>query len=70
VTFGDDGPDDAFTAGAAAAPEQVARRLHEYRRFFEPAVPDWHRLDPDARDVAVAIAAAVLDWLRREGTAG
>lgn len=66
--FGDDGPDDSYVAGNVADPEQVARRLHELRRERERETVGWDDLTAGERLVLVAIVAALLAWLRREGT--
>jgi len=67
VGHNDDG--EAGDAGHALAdPLQVARRLHEERRFLGSGEPDFDDLDQATRDVAVALIVALLDWLAEEGT--
>lgn len=71
TVFGDDGPDDAYTAGSRPDPEQVARRLHEVQRFLRRGrLPEWGRLRAADRDVAIALAADLIAWLAREGSFG
>lgn len=68
MTFGDFDPDDAV-ATEPADPEQVARYLHELRR--DRGFDDgrrWHELAEADRTVLEAIAAALLDLLRRQGS--
>lgn len=66
MTFGDLEPDDVYDP-APADPEQVARRLHELRRLDGFEVQRWDDLTPGARVALVAIVAALLGWLRRQG---
>jgi hypothetical protein len=63
----DDG-EDLDDGHQPADPEQVARRLHDERRWLGSREVDWQDLDDDTRAVAVALIVAVLDWLHREGT--
>lgn len=66
--FGDFDDDDALDT-APADPEQVARKLHALRmtRGFE--VGEWDRLGEPERGELVAVAAALLAWVRRQGSA-
>lgn len=71
MTFGDDDPADAYDVSSLPDPVQVARRLHEVRRFLDQLAGRdpgaWHHQPADHRDVAVAIVVAILDWLADEG---
>lgn len=49
-------------------PLQLARHLHEERRYLGSGEPVWHELPEDVRDFAVAMIVALLDWLHDEGT--
>lgn len=50
-------------------PQRLARRLHDVRRVMAGGViRPWDQLAPDEQAVAVDLMAALLDWLRREGT--
>lgn len=67
--FGDFEPDDAFDGGHLPAdPLQVARHLHEERRWIGSGEERWEDLSEDARAVGVALIVALLDWLHGEGT--
>ena len=73
MSFGDTEPGDAVDAAAPDAdPYQVAVRLHEARVKLLDAtgetLPHWHELDPDERELAVAVVLAVVAILRAEGT--
>lgn len=65
--FGDFDDDDALDT-EPADPEQVARRLHALRRREGFEVEDWDDLDEGERLALVAIIAALLSWLRRQGS--
>lgn len=71
MAFGDDDPADAYDASELPDPIQVARRLHEARAYLEAVhgrpFPAWHRLPADHRDLAVALALDLLEWLELEG---
>lgn len=62
---------DWFVAHPADSAEQMAIELHNVRRYFASLVGQrlepWDDLDADHRDVAVAVAQAVVDWLHAEG---
>lgn len=61
--------DEQGDAGHAPAdPEQVARHLHEERRYLGSGDPVWHELPDDVRAFAVALIVALLDWLHDEGS--
>ena len=64
--FGDFTDDDAFDT-APADPEQVAVKLHRYRRDDGLEDADWDELDDGERLVRIAIIRRLLDWLRRQG---
>jgi hypothetical protein len=64
--FGDWDPDDSFDP-SSADPEQVARKLHALRTADGFEVTPWDRLTPGERAALVAIIAALLAWLRRQG---
>jgi uncharacterized protein (DUF849 family) len=66
--FGDFDEDDAFDPSEPADNEQVARKLHEVRldNGFEDTT--WDSLALDEQTVRIVIIAAVLGWLRRQGT--
>ena len=50
-------------------PDRLARRLHDVRRAMSGGViRPWDDLAEDERAVAVALMAALIDWLTREGT--
>jgi hypothetical protein len=66
TTFGDFTDDDAYDP-APADPEQVARKLHALRAEDGFEVTPWDRLGPGERAALVAIVAALLAWLRRQG---
>ena len=68
MTFGDDGPDDAYDAEGEPDAEQVARRLHEYRSMVEQLVgrerlAAFDALDPAERSLASSVGAVVVAWL-------
>ena len=65
--FGDFEPDDAVDT-EPADPEQVARRLHRYRRAAGMETFGWDELTIAERAARIAIIAKLLDWLRREGS--
>lgn len=67
MSFGDSGPDDAYTTGAPPDPEQVARRLHELRDDHGLEGRSWDGLNDRRRAVLVEIVAALLAWLARQG---
>jgi len=64
--FGDFEELDAFDT-EPADPEQVARRLHRYRREDGREPADWEDLAEYERVALVLIMMRLLDWLRREG---
>jgi hypothetical protein len=64
--FGDFDPDDALDT-EPADPEQVARRLHAYRRDRGLEGRSFDELTLAQRAVVISIAAALLAWLRRQG---
>ena len=66
-TFGDFDDDDAADT-EPADPEQVARKLHDLRRRDGFEVQAWDDLTAGDRLALVAIVAAVLSWLRRQGS--
>ena len=66
-TFGDFDPDDAFGT-EPADPEQVARKLHEFRRQEGLEGSGWDGLTPAQRALLVLIIAKLLDLLRRQGS--
>jgi hypothetical protein len=66
VTFGDYTDDDAYDP-APADPEQVARKLHRFRRDGALEPVEWDDLSDDQRAVLVAVVARLLAWLRRSG---
>lgn len=68
--IGDTEPDDDFVAGNVPDPVQVARRLHESRRWLGSLEPEWDDLRPEERNIGVALMTAVLAWLIREGSFG
>lgn len=53
---------------AQADPEQVARRLHDERRFLGSGEPDWDDLSQVEREVGIAMILALLLWLNSEGS--
>ena len=65
--FGDFDDDDALDT-ATADPEQVARKLHQLRRREGFEIVDWDHLEAGERLALVAIAAAVLAWMHRQGS--
>ena len=68
MSIGDTEPDDTFVAHNIPDPEQVARRLHEQRRWIGSGEPEWDELPPEAREVGALLIQILLDWLRAEGT--
>lgn len=49
-------------------PEQLARTLHNARRFVATSrLPEWEQLDDDDRAIGTALMSAILDWLERQG---
>jgi hypothetical protein len=66
--FGDFDPDDAADT-EPADPEQVARKLHRLREDQGLEVGRWEDLDLNQQTVRIVIIAALLDWLRRQGSA-
>jgi hypothetical protein len=66
TTFGDFETDDAFDT-VPAAPEQVAYRIHRYRRYLgqlagaDPG--DFFDMTRRQQDDAVAVGAAIVDWV-------
>jgi hypothetical protein len=65
--FGDFDDDDAYDPTQPADPEQVAIKLHEYRyeRSLESRL--WGQMSEGERVVRIAIVAALLAWMRRQG---
>jgi hypothetical protein len=66
--FGDTEPDDVFDPNGVPDPEQVARRIHELRRYFEEKArhavpPPYDDLSGDERSIAVVIAEVFLTWI-------
>lgn len=53
---------------AQADPEQVARRLHESRRWLGSGERDWDHISQLDREVGVALIIALFAWLRDEGS--
>ena len=69
VEPGHNDDDEQHDGGHSEAdPLQVARHLHEERRYLGSGEPIWHELPEDVRDFAVALIVALLDWLHGEGT--
>jgi hypothetical protein len=67
VGHNDDGED--FDAGHSPAdPEQVARHLHEERRYLGSGDPPFDELPEAVRTFAVALIVALLEWIHREGS--
>lgn len=64
--FGDFDPDDALDTEPPDA-EQVARRLHHYRLERARETRGFDELDLAEQTILVAIAAALIAWLRRQG---
>jgi hypothetical protein len=64
--FGDFDPDDAFDT-EPADPFQVAIKLHRLRRKAGLETRPWERLSTTAQTGRIAIAAALLAWMRRQG---
>jgi hypothetical protein len=56
-----------WLAAHADNPEQLARDVHEYRRTQDPDLPEWDDTPEDARDVAIALMAAIVEWLQGQG---
>lgn len=49
-------------------PEDVARYLHEARRYVASSrLPRWEELAPDDRRVGIEIMALLISWLARQG---
>lgn len=65
--FGDFEPADAFDT-APADPEQVAIRLQRLRVEAGLDTDRWDDLDLHAQTVRITIVAALLAWLRRQGS--
>ncbi len=66
---GHDGDGNEFDAGHAELdPLQVARHLHEERRYLGSREPVWHELPEDVRAFAVALIVALLEWVHGEGS--
>jgi hypothetical protein len=69
LEVGHDDDGEQFDGGHLPAdPEQVARRLHEERRYLGSHEPPWEDLTDDERSVGVALIVALLALLRDEGT--
>lgn len=49
-------------------PERAARHLHDVRRYWGGALPPWDELPDDQRQVGIDLLAAIIDWLRAEGS--
>jgi len=67
MSIGDVEPDDEFVANSIPDPEQVARHLHEERRWIGSGEPDWDHLDDETRMVGELLIQILLEWLLREG---
>lgn len=67
MTFGDWEPDDSF-AREPADPEAVARIIHALRVAHALEDRGFDDVDGVSRTVLVAIAAALIERLRREGS--
>jgi hypothetical protein len=67
TTFGDFDDLDALDH-EPADPEQVARKLQTLRRDRDGTVAHWDDLTVAEQTAAVAVAVALLAWLRRQGS--
>jgi hypothetical protein len=65
--FGDFDPDDAFGT-EPADPEQVARKLHEFRLEQGLEGADWDGLTLAQQTLLIVIIDRLLDLLRRQGS--
>lgn len=68
MSIGDTEPDDTFVAHNIPDPEQVARHLHEERRWIGSGEVDWDNLSDEARMVGELLIRILLEWLHAEGT--
>lgn len=68
MSIGDVAPDDQFVANNIPDPEQVARRLHEERRWLGSGDPEWDDLEVGERLIGELLIQILLEWLLREGT--
>lgn len=67
MSIGDVEPDDQFVDHNIPDPEQVARRLHEERRWIGSGEPEWDHLPAESRMVGELLIQILLEWLLREG---
>lgn len=64
--FGDFDPDDAWAEEPPDA-EQVAKKIHQYRRENGRETVDWDSLDLAERTLLIGVIVRLLAWLRRQG---
>jgi len=67
MPIGDTERDDQFVEHNIPDPEQVARHLHEERRWIGSGEVDWDNLSAEARMVGELLIQILLDWLLDEG---
>lgn len=68
MPIGDTEPDDAFVVNNIPDPSQVARFLHEERRWLGSQEPEWDLLPEEERAAATSLMKTLLRWLWVEGT--
>jgi hypothetical protein len=66
--FGDFDEDDAYDPNEPADPEQVARKLHRLRYDNSLESRTWDQLTDTEQALRIIILAALLAWLRRQGS--
>ncbi|MDF2732658.1 MAG: hypothetical protein K0S92_1291 [Desertimonas sp.] len=65
--FGDIEPEDSYDVETVLDPEQVARRLQELRVEHGDELTPWDELSNEQKARRIAILAALIGWLRRQG---
>ena len=62
---------DYIVAHEPETPEELARTLHNARRYVATSpLPAWDDLPADDRQVGIDLMAVILRWLERQGALG
>ncbi len=69
IAWGDIEPDDVYSSGALADPDQVAYRMHELVAYLNAAAGSasalisWDELTPSEQQLGLAIGAVIVQWM-------